>query len=618
MVGKKCGTCNFFRNPELCPSCRGYGLSARTSDGKHRLIDIACLPSDKACELYQSKNKKKSLEKIDMKEALTLLNKRIYKCPTDTKEVLVYNQGIYEEAEPLIHEILETKYGDSLKRNFVEEAYAHLQRSNYIKREQINHFSNNIPIQNGLFNFLTRTVEPFDDKVVFTFKLNVSYDPDAKCQKWLSFVKDVVAKDDIPLLQEIMGYCLVPSMPFHRMFWFYGTGRNGKGVVIRTLEAILLEKNCSELSLSEFSENRRFSLCQLYGKLLNVSSEPKLSKYGLQTNVLKMVTGQDTISSELKGRNKRLQFKNFSKIIVLGNRFPTVEDNSLGWWDRVTVLNFPNSFDGKKQIINIENQWIPKELNGIFNWMLDGLYRLHENQKFSSSKSTEETKTEFMKVSNPFKAWILERCNKIPTAYLTRDEALTSYLDYCDEIGADRSTKRIFYENMRSETQVIDTKIRIKGKTERVFQGIKLKDGDENQLSLDEVGANVADMAFPHIAFTVKNSIESKKKQVKNTAISASTATPNYDLDSLFPKGQYPICFVCGKTIPILKDLTNLDGKPCHTICKQQLNAQKKKGFCPHSTEGNEFFGCKFSEVEYQDRCTTENMKGCPELEDEF
>ena len=91
-------------------------------------------------------------------------------------------------------------------------------------------------------------------------------------QRGGQFPRERIDKENIPLVQEIMGYSLVPSMPFHKLFWFYGTGRNGKSKIVTTLEYILGEDNCSNLNISEFKERRRFSLCQLYGKLLNISS----------------------------------------------------------------------------------------------------------------------------------------------------------------------------------------------------------------------------------------------------------------------------------------------------------------------------------------------------------
>lgn len=475
-----------------------------------------------------------------MKDALELLNKNIYKCPTDTEKVLVYNDGIYEKAKPLIWKILEEKYGEQLKKQFVEEAYAHLQRANIIDREEINKFTNKIPIKDGLFNLLTRETEPFDPKQVFTYKLEPKFNPETKCQKWLEFINQILEKDNIPLLQEIMGYCLLPDMPFHKIFWFYGTGRNGKGVVIRTLEAILNKENCSNLNLSEFTENRRFSLQKLYSKFLNVSSEPKLTKYGLQTTVLKMVTGQDTIDAEIKGKNERLKFVNHAKMIVIGNHFPKVDDNSLGWRERCVILNFPNQFIGEKEIQNIEENWVPEELDGIFNWMLDGLYRLWANRKFSSSKSTEEMTIEFMKVSDPFNAWILERCVFVPNAYLTREEALTDYQHYCDELEADRDNKRVFYEKMRITPRIKDIQKKIKGKNEHVFEGITFKKEDQNQTILNEV-AKVAKVAIPHIGVGTENS---NSKLVQKPATFATSATNEDNSDGFVVQ-----CFNCRKVL---------------------------------------------------------------------
>ena len=254
-------------------------------------------------KLTLEKQKEKGQTELDMGYALTLLNEKfVFKCPTDTRELLGYNDGHYVPFECRVHEVLESEYGKELSSHFVEETSKHLQRANYVERSEINKFINKIPLQNGLFNFVTHDVEPFNPEEIYTYKLNVKYDPEAKSPIFLKFVNQILEPEDILLLQETMGYCLLPDMPYHKLFWWYGIGRNGKDRLVLTLEYILGKKNCSELSIGEFNEKRRFSLYQLYGKLLNVSSEPFLSKYGIQTNVLKMISGQNTINAELKGK----------------------------------------------------------------------------------------------------------------------------------------------------------------------------------------------------------------------------------------------------------------------------------------------------------------------------
>ena len=485
MTVKTCGDCKFHLKRGTCPK----------AEYKKRDLNLAaCLPSDPACELFQPKRKRKKKNpeesEPDMGEALTLLNEKfIFKCPTDTRELLGFNDGHYIPSETRVHEILEENYGENLKSYFVEESIKHLQRRNYVERSEINKFTNKIPVKNGLLNLLTRELEPFDPNQIFTYKLNVEYNLSVECPEWLNFLNKTLHKEDIPLLQEIMGYCLLPEMPFHKLFWFYGSGRNGKDRVIKTLEFILGEENTSHLNLGEFRETRRFSLCQLYGKLLNVSSEPE-SKYAISTNILKLISGENLTHAELKGKNNRLAFINKAKVIVVGNAFPKVEDSSTGFWERVEVLNFPFSFTGKDCIPNIERKWLPKETSGILNWMLEGVYRLKEQGQFSTSKTTEETKAEFMRVRDPFKAWLNDCCVLLPVGKVTRQETYDSYKLYAEELGATPDSSRSFYNKMRQTPRIAEYRARDNtGQVQRYFKGLTLKEFKENgsnQPILDE------------------------------------------------------------------------------------------------------------------------------------
>ena len=49
-----------------------------------------------------------------------------------------------------------------------------------------------------------------------------------------------------------------------------------------------------------------------------------------------------------------------------------------------------------------------------------------------------------------------------------------------------------------------------------------------------------------------------------------------FDLDDVFPAGQFLACFSCYKAIIQLSDLTNIDGKPIHVCCKAKIEVQMK------------------------------------------
>ncbi len=412
-----------------------------------------------------------------------------FKCPTDLEDLYYFDNGVYKEAKPLIKKYLEDKFGSGIHTYEINEVLGHLERKSYVERREFNNFKGSIPVQNGLLELNTRTLKPFDPEQIFTYKLNVAYDAEKQCPKWLKFVEEILPeKEDRDLLQEIMGYTLLPLMPRHKIFWFFGLGRNGKGRIIKTLEYILGEDNCSNVELKEFDGEHRFAVASLYGCLINVSSEP-VSDNILETSLLKKITGEDTLDAEVKLKQKRLRFNNVAKPFVLGNRFPKVNDLTLGWWDRMEILEFPNSFIGKNKVNNIERTWLrdSNEVSGILNWMLEGLERLEKNNDFTSSKSTTEMMITFKRLSDSVSAWLEDNCVFGVDYHILRSVSFDDYKNYCVSISVSPLSDKQFYNRLRNTPMIREAETNLKSTTERrVWLGLCLKSDEERQKKLNE------------------------------------------------------------------------------------------------------------------------------------
>ncbi|TRZ48412.1 MAG: hypothetical protein D4S01_10345 [Dehalococcoidia bacterium] len=295
---------------------------------------------------------------------------------------------------------------------------------------------------------------------------------------------------------------------------------------------------------------------------------------------MKLISGENLIHAELKGKNNRLAFINKAKAIVVGNAFPKVEDSSTGFWERVEVLNFPFSFTGKDAIPNIERKWLPKETSGVLNWMLEGLYRLKEQGQCSTSKTTEETKAEFMRVSDPFRAWLNDCCAFLSVGKITRDEAYTNYKNYAEELGATPDTPKTFYNKIRQTPKVSDCRGRDStGKIQRYFKGLILKELDENsnQPTLDESVTGVT--GKPSISYHLKKQNINNVSKIQNiTPVNSVTPVtkkkPKIDVDEAFKPLQ---CFDCGKRLTDNTPFTYWDSKPFCFTCFHKIEAQKKK-----------------------------------------
>ena len=97
-------------------------------------------------------------------------------------------------------------------------------------------YQDRIFLANGTY-YLSGEFE--ETKDFCTNRLPVAYNPDApEPVQWLKFVNQLLHEDDIPTLQEYMGYCLIPSNKGQQMLFLVGKGGEGKsrvGLVMRAL-----------------------------------------------------------------------------------------------------------------------------------------------------------------------------------------------------------------------------------------------------------------------------------------------------------------------------------------------------------------------------------------------
>ena len=88
-------------------------------------------------------------------------------------------------------------------------------------------------------------------------RLPVKYDPKAaQPVHWLRFLSDLLYPEDIPTVQEFIGYCLIPSNKGQRMMVIKGSG--GEGISRRSAWCCprLFGCNMKDGSIGKISENR--------------------------------------------------------------------------------------------------------------------------------------------------------------------------------------------------------------------------------------------------------------------------------------------------------------------------------------------------------------------------
>ena len=333
---------------------------------------------------------------------------------------------------------------------------------------------NLICFENGVLDINTMELKPHSPNYFFRNVIHAEYRPEAKPKKFLEWLNEVLPDEEVQkCVQEMFGYCLYRAYPLHYLFFLVGQGRNGKGTLMRTLISLLGKENCASVPLERLPE--RFQTTNLLGKLANIVSEPKTTL--VTTETIKMLTGEDLITAEFKGRQKTLQFVNYAKLIVLANRLPPVNDSSLAWWARVIVIEFPVTIPPEKIIPNIEEQWLnsPEERSGIVNWALEGLKGLLDNRRFTQSKTMMETVEQYKRWSQPVQYFLDKYCEYGPNLWISKKALYEAYKIVCENEGLPVVSEEAFSRDVRRKPRVTVGFKKVAGKTERGWVGIALK-----------------------------------------------------------------------------------------------------------------------------------------------
>ncbi len=148
---------------------------------------------------------------------------------------------------------------------------------------------------------------------IVRMRLPVNYNPDApEAATWLSFLDQLLYPEDIPTLQEFIGYCLIPSNKGQRMMIIKGNGGEGKSQIGAVLNS-LLGTNMKDGSIGKISENR-FARADLEHILLCVDDDMRME-------ALKQVKEATSSSIRKKMDDVRLR-ADYENLQNLMNRIP--------------------------------------------------------------------------------------------------------------------------------------------------------------------------------------------------------------------------------------------------------------------------------------------------------
>jgi len=333
-----------------------------------------------------------------------------------------------------------------------------------------------IHVANGTY-FLNGTFT--GDKTYCNNRMRVKYNPNApQPQRWLHFLSDLLVPEDIPTLQEYLGYCLIPSTKGQKMLMLIGKGGEGKsriGLVMRSI----LGDSMNTTSIQKI-ENNRFSRADLENKLLMVDDDMDMSALPKTNYIKSIVTAECKMDLERKGVQS-YQSQLYARFLCFGNGALTaLHDQSDGFFRRQIVLTTKDRpADRTDDPFLVEK--LMSEMEGIFLWCLEGLHRLlANNYQFTiSGQAIENVETVKRSSNNVIEFLQSEGYIRFKADSEASSKALyEAYKLWCeDNVRKPMSANRLSSElakNERLHNVEATNNIHVNGKRVRGFVGIEV------------------------------------------------------------------------------------------------------------------------------------------------
>ena len=314
---------------------------------------------------------------------------------------------------------------------------------------------------NGTLDLRTRQFRPHSPADMLSIISGVKYDPAVRSELWEKTVNDVMQgdMDKAAFLQKAMGYGLTGDTSEECLFMLYGpTTRNGKGTVMETY--MRMQGGYGRAARPETiaqkdkpnSSGPTEDIARLAGaRVVNISEPGK--QMVLSAALVKTLTGRDTINARFLNENS-FEFSPNFKLFINTNHLPKVTDPTVFSSGRVKVIPFERHFSDKEQDKGLKGRLFqPKNLSGVLNWCLDGLWLSRETGLDAPAAVLAAT-AQYQNDSDKIAQFVDEMMELDVTGEIRTEDAYRAYQEWCIRNGYRSEAFPGFKQGMEAHTTV--------------------------------------------------------------------------------------------------------------------------------------------------------------------
>jgi len=319
-----------------------------------------------------------------------------------------------------------------------------------------------VVMRNGVYDTNTHELMPFDPKYISVSGVNYDYVPMTYSTQWAMFLNEVLPdKSHRALLQQAMAlpYIDRSKIKVEYLTILKGTGANGKSVVFNTALKLYGKDSVSTFSISDLiNVKREQNIATCNGMRMNYCSEIRTSEIGEgNADAFKaLVSGEPIMARRLY--QEPFLAKNIPILFANANKLPKISDPSYSIQRRIIIIPFDVHIPLERQDASL-SRYIADEIHGVFNWVMDGLRFLQENDyKVLIPEDVVNEVSDYVNDINTINKWLRvrgfkpeppSRDSKMEIFKIT--DLYKIYIDWCNMCFEEPFGKKMFIRGLIDE-----------------------------------------------------------------------------------------------------------------------------------------------------------------------
>lgn len=302
----------------------------------------------------------------------------------------------------------------------------------------------------GVVDLKTGELRPCDPALHMTKVTGAA--PGGDCPTFLRFLDRITGKDaDLQAyLQRVFGYALTGDTSAHALFFGYGTGANGKSVLIDTVAGVLGDYH-KTAPIETFTESRGerhpTELAMLRGARLATATETEQGRRWAESRI-KTLTGGDRVAARMM-RQDFFEFDPQFKLFIAGNHRPGLRSVDEAMRRRFNLIPFAVTIPPEERDAGLKAK-LRAEWPGILAWMIVGCVE-YQRLGLAPPDAVRAATDAYMEGEDAISAWMDDACERDPQARETNSALFSSWKAWAERHGE-------FVGQVRSFTQALEAR----------------------------------------------------------------------------------------------------------------------------------------------------------------